>query len=175
MLEVVDGAEVWGEEAFVGSDGVAIGHAGEVVADDSGAVCLGGGGVDFGDGVRGEELEVLSVDGFVEDVSGVEDFPELAEHAGAFVLELFELWGEEDDVVGEFFEDFGFVADGGVDGEAEAVAVGVLGEEVGVFDEGCGLDVASDAFSDEGIDAVVADGGDEITEWSFFGGVDVVR
>ena len=35
--QIADGAEVRGEEAFVGAGGVAVGHAGEEIADEAGA------------------------------------------------------------------------------------------------------------------------------------------
>ena len=74
--EIIDRPDVRRKEAFVGSCCITIGHAGEIDADEP---CSGGrigGLLNFADGVVGQELEVLSVDGLVMDVSGFKNFPE---------------------------------------------------------------------------------------------------
>ena len=122
----------------------------------------------------GEELEVLAVDGLTMDVAGFKDFPELAQHVGTFVFELFEFWGEEDHFVGEAFEERGFAVDDGIDDKTVAVAIGGGGEEVDVLFKVGGGDVFADPLPDEWIHAVVANGLDEFPERGFFGEIDVM-
>ena len=110
----------------------------------------------------------MSVDAFAVDVTGAEDLPELAQHAAAFQLELFELRREEDHLEGEFFEDLGFGFRVFVDDELVAVAVGEVAEEIGLRFEACRADVVADAFADEGVDAALANGADEVAKGSGF-------
>ena len=112
----------------------------------------------------------MSVDAFAVDVTGAENLPELAKHAAAFQFELFELGREEDHLEGEFFEDLGFGFRVLVDDELVAVAVGEVAEEIGLRFEASRADVVADAFADEGIDAALADGADEVAKRCSFTG-----
>ncbi len=123
--------------------------------------------MDFLNGVVRKELEILAVDGEVVDVAGFKNLPKFLKHVGTFVLELFEFWREEDDVVSEAFEESGFGFDCRIDDKSIAIAIGGGGEEIDVLFQMSGGEIFSDTFSNKWLNLVRTYRLDEIVERGF--------
>lgn len=142
--------------------GCAVGHAGEGIADQSGAggfvrCCLEGGFLGLA-----EEAELLG--GGTGDVAVRESGEKCGQHAVAFVFQLLELAAAEHEMEGDALVEPGFLAGRVLDHEAVAVAVGVRGHEIDIEGEGNGVDEASDAAAEADFGALFADAPEEAFE-----------